>query len=570
MLNRIKRIWDKRGGLSSPPQWLTDALQTTKTTSGVTVNEVTSLEVSAVFACVRVISEAVASLPLFVYRRDGENRSLASDHPLFSVLHRSPSADMTSFTYRQTMQSHVLIYGNGYSEIVRDNGGRVREIVPMLPDRTKPRRASDGSIEYEVRAADGRTTARVLPGRDVLHIPGLSFDGLMGYAPLSLAKETVGLAKAAEQMAGSFYGNNSVSSGVLEYDGTLGDDEYKRLRDNWETLYKGPEKAYKVAILEQGLKFKQLTIAGREAQFLESRRFAVEEIARRFNVPPSMIQDHTRSTFSNVEQQALSFVMYTLRPWLVSWEQELARKLFAGEPGMFAEHRVEGLLRADFSTRMSGYVNGRQWGWLSANDIRKLENMSPIDGGDSYLVPLNMQDSTTPQPQVDPVRSGIVPTTPPTTPTPAAIESKPEPPQRDRFDRIAAAHEPVMVDALRSVVRTEREKVRRNSKRADFDSWLDAFYTTHVTHVRNAITPCVEAYAASVGCDEYDAQVGEWAASASVAYVEQSLAQVRSVEGNDRRAGIAEIIDDWERDRIPFEAGQMMVRLADFCASLSD
>jgi len=181
-----------------------------------------------------------------------------------------------------------------------------------------------------------------------------------------------------------------------------------------------------------------------------------------------------------------------------------------------------------------------------------------------------MQDSTTPQPQVDPVRSGIVPTTPPTTPTPAAIESKPEPPQRDRFDRIAAAHEPVMVDALRSVVRTEREKVRRNSKRADFDSWLDAFYTTHVTHVRNAITPCVEAYAASVGCDEYDAQVGEWAASASVAYVEQSLAQVRSVEGNDRRAGIAEIIDDWERDRIPFEAGQMMVRLADFCASLSD
>lgn len=571
MFQNLIKLFDRRSSLSTPPQWLTDALAgERRSTAGVTINEMTGLEVSAVFACVRVISEAIASLPLFVYRRDdADNRSLASDHPLFKVLHLTPNPEMTSYTFRETMQAHVLIYGNGYAKIVRDGALRPRQLVPLLPDRTTPRRNAAGELEYELRASDGITPAGTLPARDVLHLPGLSFDGLVGYAPLALAKETIGLAKAAEQMAGAFYGNNSAASGVLEYDGTLEEDTYKRLRENWEGLHKGPENAYKVAILEQGMTFKPLTIAGREAQFLESRRFAVEEIARRFNVPPSMIQDNSRSTFSNVEQQALNFLQYTIRPWLIRWEQELTRKLFS-DPRVFAEHRVEGLLRADFNARMAGYATGRQWGWLSANDIRRLENLNAIGGGDDYLTPLNMGSAggeagneagndagsdAEPEPDADA-----------------------EPPSRSRHDRIAAAHEALMTEGLVRIYKRERDRLMRASKRPDFagktslfTNWLQGFYDEQEQIVRGTLIPCVDAFASSVNCELYEDELGQWTADAARQHVAESKQQI--LASIEREGGLVTdevrgIVDGWKSDRIANESNELMVSLADLCVTL--
>ena len=367
-----------------------------RTTSGKPVNERTAMQTTAVYACVRILAEAVASLPLHVYEyQDDGGKKLVHDHPLYYLLHDEPNPEMTSFVFRETLMSHLLIWGNAYAQVIRDGAGRVLGLYPLLPDKMDVQRDDKGNIYYVYsRNSDENPMFKEygnikLKAEDVLHIPGLGFDGLIGYSPIAMAKNAVGMTLACEEYGASFFANGANPGGVLEHPGVLKDPS--KVRESWNSVYRGVNNAHKIAVLEEGMKYQQIGIPPEEAQFLETRKFQINEIARLYRIPPHMVGDLDKSSFSNIEQQSLEFVKYTLDPWVIRWEQSLQRSLLLpGEKGKyFIKLNVDGLLRGDYQSRMNGYAVGRQNGWFSANDIREMENMNPIpdeEGGNLYLI----------------------------------------------------------------------------------------------------------------------------------------------------------------------------------------
>ena len=367
-----------------------------RTTSGKPVNERTAMQTTAVYACVRILAEAVASLPLHVYEyQDDGGKKLVHDHPLYYLLHDEPNPEMTSFVFRETLMSHLLIWGNAYAQIIRDGAGRVLGLYPLLPDKMEVQRDDKGNIYYVYsRNSDENPMFKEygnikLKAEDVLHIPGLGFDGLIGYSPIAMAKNAVGMTLACEEYGASFFANGANPGGVLEHPGVLKDPS--KVRESWNSVYRGVSNAHKIAVLEEGMKYQQIGIPPEEAQFLETRKFQINEIARLYRIPPHMVGDLDKSSFSNIEQQSLEFVKYTLDPWVIRWEQSLQKSLLLpGEKGKyFIKLNVDGLLRGDYQSRMNGYAVGRQNGWFSANDIREMENMNPIpdeEGGNLYLI----------------------------------------------------------------------------------------------------------------------------------------------------------------------------------------
>lgn len=367
-----------------------------RTTSGKPVNERTAMQTTAVYACVRILAEAVASLPLHVYEyQDDGGKKLVHDHPLYYLLHDEPNPEMTSFVFRETLMSHLLIWGNAYAQIIRDGAGRVLGLYPLLQDKMDVQRDDRGNIYYVYsRNSDENPMFKEygdirLKAEDVLHIPGLGFDGLIGYSPIAMAKNAVGMTLACEEYGASFFANGANPGGVLEHPGVLKDPS--KVRESWNSVYRGVNNAHKIAVLEEGMKYQQIGIPPEEAQFLETRKFQINEIARLYRIPPHMVGDLDKSSFSNIEQQSLEFVKYTLDPWVIRWEQSLQRSLLLpGEKGKyFIKLNVDGLLRGDYQSRMNGYAVGRQNGWFSANDIREMENMNPItdeQGGNLYLI----------------------------------------------------------------------------------------------------------------------------------------------------------------------------------------
>ena len=367
-----------------------------RTTSGKPVNERTAMQTTAVYACVRILAEAVASLPLHVYEyQDDGGKKLVHDHPLYYLLHDEPNPEMTSFVFRETLMSHLLIWGNAYAQIIRDGAARVLGLYPLLPDKMEVQRDDKGNIYYVYsRNSDENPTFKEygnikLKAEDVLHIPGLGFDGLIGYSPIAMAKNAVGMTLACEEYGASFFANGANPGGVLEHPGVLKDPS--KVRESWNSVYRGVSNAHKIAVLEEGMKYQQIGIPPEEAQFLETRKFQINEIARLYRIPPHMVGDLDKSSFSNIEQQSLEFVKYTLDPWVIRWEQSLQRSLLLpGEKGKyFIKLNVDGLLRGDYQSRMNGYAIGRQNGWLSTNDIREMEDMNPLpeeEGGNLYLV----------------------------------------------------------------------------------------------------------------------------------------------------------------------------------------
>ena len=292
-----------------------------------------------------------------------------------------------------------MLWGNAYAQIIRDGGGRVLALYPLLPNKIDVWRGPDGRIYYtywrntDESRPDRKSGGVTLSKDDVLHIPGLSFDGLVGYSPIALAKNAVGMAIATEDYGASFFANNANPGGILEHPGALKNPD--QIRAAWESLYKGGSRSHRIAVLEEGLKFHQISVPPEEAQFLETRKFQLNEIARIFRIPPHMVGDLEKSSFSNIEQQSMEFVKYTLDPWVVRWEQAMHQSLLlpSEKAALVIKFNLDGLLRGDYATRMNGYAIGRQNGWLSANDIRRLENMNeipPEDGGDLYLVNGNM------------------------------------------------------------------------------------------------------------------------------------------------------------------------------------
>ena len=369
------------------------------TTSGKAVTERSAMQMTAVYSCVRILAEAVAGLPLHVYRyNENGGKEKALDHPLYHLLHDEPNPEMSSFVFRETLMTHLLLWGNAYAQIIRNGKGEVIALYPLMPNRMSVDRDSKGKLyyRYTTTSDDAPTmegTTVILSPSDVLHIPGLGFDGLVGYSPIAMAKNAIGMAIACEEFGARFFANGAAPSGVLEHPGTIRDPS--RLRETWQSQFGGSANTGKVAILEEGMKYTPISISPEQAQFLETRKFQINEIARIFRIPPHMVGDLEKSSFSNIEQQSLEFVKYTLDPWLIRWEQSIFRALFSSEEKKeyFVKFNVEGLLRGDYATRMNGYATARQNGWMSANDIRELENLDRIpaeEGGDLYLINGNM------------------------------------------------------------------------------------------------------------------------------------------------------------------------------------
>jgi HK97 family phage portal protein len=395
-MNPFKSIFRSR---DKPKNYLSSSFYSFffgSTSSGKPVNETTAMQMTAVYSCVRILSEAVASLPLNVYRyNDSGGKERALKHPLYRLLHDEPNPEMTSFAFRETLMSHLLLWGNAYAQVIRNARGEVIALYPLMPNKMTVDRDQNGRLFYlyqkgaeDAKAVSGSSRVRLLSS-DVLHIPGLGFDGLIGYSPIAMAKNAIGLAMATEEYGAKFFANGAAPSGVLEHPGTIKDPQ--RVRDSWNAAYQGSSNAHKIAVLEEGMKYTPIGISPEQAQFLETRKFQINEIARIFRVPPHMLADLEKSSFSNIEQQSLEFVKYTLDPWVVRWEQSMCRILLSEseKPAYFIKFNVDGLLRGDYASRMTGYATARQNGWMSANDIRELENLDRIApglGGDLYLI----------------------------------------------------------------------------------------------------------------------------------------------------------------------------------------
>ena len=366
------------------------------TSAGKPVNEHTAMQMTAVYSCVRILAETVAGLPLHVYRyTDNGGKEKHWQHPLYRLLHDDPNLEMTSFAFRETLMSHLLLWGNAYAQIIRNARGEVVALYPLMPNKITVDRDNSGRLFYLYRrnpedfSSQGKPSEVYLQPSDVLHIPGLGFDGLVGYSPIAMAKNAVGLAIATEEYGAKFFANGAAPGGVLEHPGVIKDPQ--KVKDSWNTVYQGSGNAHKVAVLEEGMKYQPIGISPEQAQFLETRKFQINEIARIFRVPPHMLADLEKSSFSNIEQQSLEFVKYTLDPWVVRWEQAMCRTLLteSEKSKVFIKFNVDGLLRGDYVSRMNGYAIARQNGWMSANDIRELENLDRIPaelGGDLYLI----------------------------------------------------------------------------------------------------------------------------------------------------------------------------------------
>ena len=367
--------------------------------AGKRVTERSAMQMTAVYSCVRILAEAVAGLPLHFYKyKDDGSKEKSLDNSLYHLLHDEPNPEMSSFVFRETLMTHLLLWGNAYAQIIRNGKGEIVALYPLMANKMQVDRDENGQLYYiytrssdEAKTMEGVTV--YLSPRDVLHIPGLGFDGLVGYSPIAMAKNAIGLAMATEEYGAKFFANGAAPSGVLEHPGTIKDPA--RLRENWNATFGGSANSGKVAVLEEGMKYTPISISPEQAQFLETRKFQINEIARIFRVPPHMLADLEKSSFSNIEQQSLEFVKYTLDPWVIRWEQSLYRSLLTPEEKKkhFFKFNLEGLLRGDYASRMSGYATARQNGWMSANDIRELENLDRIPselGGDLYLINGNM------------------------------------------------------------------------------------------------------------------------------------------------------------------------------------
>lgn len=352
------------------------------TAAGKTVTADTALSVSTVWACVRVLSETIGSLPIHVYRRlpnGGKERVV--DHPVARLLALKPNTYQTSVTFFEQMQAQCSLRGNSYAQKIYNKKNEIKELIPIDAERVEPELTGQ-KIIYKIRPIRGNPI--VLTDQDIFHVPALVISGVKGKSPIDVARESLGLAMAAEEHGARFFGNGAVPMAVLEHPGVLGKDALQNLKNMWKETYGGSKNAYQTAILEEGMKLTQLTLSNEQSQFIESRRFQVVEICRWFRMQPHMIGHLDNATFSNIEQQSLEFVTYTLRPWLVRWEKALTVSLLTPEEQeeFFVEFLVDGLLRGDTFTRFQAYKLAIDGGWMNRDEVRELENRSPIPDGE--------------------------------------------------------------------------------------------------------------------------------------------------------------------------------------------
>lgn len=376
-------------GVTRPESWLVDLTGGGLTAAGVRVNTESAMRISAYQCCVRVLAESIAMLPLIVNRSVGKGSEPAKSHPHYRLLHDSPNEWQTSFEWREMMMGHCVTRGNAYSYIQWNGRGTAQQLIPLNPDRVSILCDDDGYPWYGYTLPNGEYG--LAPRQDILHLRGLSTDGYLGRSLTQDARESLGLTMAQEEHNARVFGNGTRLSGILTTAESLSQPKRDQMRAEWTQNYQGSRNAFKMAILEGGLRWESLGMSNSDAQLLQSREFQIGDIARWFRIPGIMIGHNDKSsTYASAEQFFLAFVVHTLMPWIVRWEQRLNKTLFVTD-AHFPKFKVQGLVRGDIRSRYAAYAVGRQWGWLSADDIRELEDMNPLpEGGDIYLQPLNM------------------------------------------------------------------------------------------------------------------------------------------------------------------------------------
>jgi HK97 family phage portal protein len=512
-------------GTANPRSWLLELLGAgARTASGRHVTADSALLLSAVFDAVRLVAESCATIPLRVYReRPDRGKDALPDHQVARLLDDQPNPWQTAVDFRAMMQAHVELRGNAYAKKVTTRGGAITALVPMHPDRVTVRQAPDGSFWYRwapVYPGGVVGEPETLHQDEVLHRRNFGTDGFLGLSTIALARESIGLGLSAEEYAARFFENNAQPGGILEAPGKLTEKAFDRLRESFARRHEGPGNAHRFALLEGGLTWKQVGLANTDSQLLESRQFQIEDIARWFHVPPHMIGHLERATNNNIEQQSLEFVTYSVRPRLVRSEAEYRRDLLLPrERGTVrVKHLVDAFLRGDFAGRMNGYAIGRQWGWLSVNDINELEDRDPVPHGDERLRPLNMvvigedlpADPTPPDPAQQPSTAAPVGGDQPPAPGTGTRADRRSVQQRSLVVRmrLARAARAVFEDAAARAVRREVEAARRMLARAaeqpdvagvvaTVAGWQPEWLAAHRAHVERALAPAVRMLAES-------------------------------------------------------------------------
>ncbi len=590
----LSRVLDNRERRSSFPGWLVEHFGA-PTAAGPSVSEESALRFGAVYACVRIIAEDIASLPLITYRQQGRSKERARDHPLYTVLHDLANPETTSFEWREMMISHLLLWGNAYSEIEYSRNGEVLALWPLRPDRMEEiRRNRQGQLEYGYRLPD--QTMTWLPWWRVHHIRGLGGDGIRGWSPIRLAaRQAVGLGLAAEEFGARFFSNGARPGLLLKAPGKLSEKAFARLQESFAAEHQGLSNAHRTKILEEGLDIVTVGIPPNEAQFLETRKFQVQEIARIFRVPPHLLADLDRATFSNIEHQSLSYVIHTLRPWLVRHEQAIYRDLLFVEErrDYFVRYQVAGLLRGDTATRYAAYTTAINSGFMTRNEARELEDWNPIDGLDEPLVPMNMIEAGSEPPLlVPPARSHEHGEQ-----RMAADVSEPEPwderanAARTNRQRIMRRSVRLWEDAATRLVRREVADIRRALPRhlgkrnaESFEAWLAQFYEELRAALPSYFQALMETYAETILADvaaELDGEpqeltdelrqwVEEYLANLAATYTVGGEKQIRALlaeaeDEEDAAAAIEERLTGWEENRAQktaleqaFEAGNAL------------
>lgn len=546
--------------------------------SGTTVTPGNAMQIATVFACVRVLAESLASLPLLLYQRDGRRKRLAIDHPLYSLLRDLPNPEITSVEMRMLAMGHLAIWGNAYIQVVRSRSGRILELWPMRPDQVSVYRQRDGWLWYYYSPdpnadPDVREPDNWYRFDEIMHLRGLGMDGVMGYSTIRmLAQSTMGAVKGANRFVTAFYENGARPGIILKHPGLLGDEAYERLRDSWEARHQGVDRAHRVAILEEGMGVEEIGVPPQDAQMIETLKLKSREIAAAFRVPLHMIGDLERATFGNIEQQSLEFVQYTLAPWISVWEQAIHRDLLTVEErrSHYAEFMVDALLRGDIQSRYAAYQSALTASWSTVNEIREREGLDPVEGGDELRAPLNMAPvgagATAPAGSAG--RSLLV-----ATPRERRADDEAMAEQRQALMRSYVA---LYEDAARRLVRRETADMRRAIDKylrkrtlGDFQEWLNTFYAELTPVLREALLPIMLNFAtqmaASVGReldiddpavdDELRRFIDKYLENFAIGHTAISSGQITSVieasltEGVDTADALDQRLDQWEETR---------------------
>lgn len=563
------------GSLENPANWVIRTFGAgTNTASGISVDEKSGLQAIDVMTCVRIISETIAQLPLITYKEKPQGgRERSKTHPLYSVLQQQANEEMTAFTFKETMQAHLLTWGNAYAWIDRNDVGDCDGLYPLLPDRTQCYRKTDGSLWYRTTI---KNEAKVFPASEVFHIPGLGFDGLTGYSVISLIREQIGLAMAQEEYAGRFYGNGATPPLALTHPQKLQQPDIDRLEADWKDAHGGVRNAWRMALLDQGMELKTIGIPQQDAQFIESRKFSSAKIAGFYRVPANMLGATEAAGPYGVgkEQDQINFRIFTIMPWAVRWEHAIDMKLLLRprDRGYYVKFLMDGLERGDFKSRMEGYAIA--WGkWMTTDEIRGYEEQNPYEApadekqvGKMLLWPLNMGPA-------EKVAKKSLDEPKPVAPGGPDDDEKAQDTARDRR-MVARAQRIALADVATRILQRETNDLMVKAKKKPDMGWLDALYDDHRDYIAKHVGPVLRSYAALIEA-QVSREVGrdvvipatfvvKYIDGYAQRHVQASLSEVRSLDAAAMPDTLATWAtrSEWIASREAAQAGNAFARAA--------